>query len=118
MGYVRIVGSYPVTDILRASLIRGFVTRRIKCTIRIGRVSGWYTMTEPTWQHDCKRCRYLATVHIDGETVDWYTCVSSAIGRYGDEGSQYWSMPRAMLQQAADHGSSFASAALEVTRND
>lgn len=68
------------------------------------------------WLHDCTRCEFLGTHTINEAPMDFYRCETphgyTALGRYGDEGREYVSMPDALLQQASDHGSTFATAFL------
>ena len=54
----------------------------------------------PMFTHDCKRCRYLGTIHFDSEWGDLYACDNSRernhhslIFRFGDEGRDYTSAP-------------------------
>jgi hypothetical protein len=36
-------------------------------------------------------------MHMHNHTEDWYVCSGSVIARKGDEGSDYWSMPKDMV---------------------
>jgi len=53
----------------------------------------------PVYQHDCTLCRFMQNLTVEGIVYDVYRCPKTAIGestwlaRYGDEGSEYWSMP-------------------------
>ena len=52
---------------------------------------------KPQWKHDCERCTYLGSMHMSNHTSDWYVCTSSVIARKGDDGPDYWSMPKDMV---------------------
>lgn len=65
---------------------------------------------KPRFPHDCSECRFLGTV--DGGDpyrgsqfmrFDLYYCAStddgSLLARYGDEGGEYLSSPRALLER-------------------
>jgi hypothetical protein len=58
----------------------------------------------PTHLHDCDQCRFItATYNDNGDTFDWYICglhstMPTLVGRYGNEGAQYWSMDVATLE--------------------
>ncbi len=58
----------------------------------------------PHYVHDCRKCVYLTS----DETVDWYRCADSIIGRTGDDGPDYWSAPIAMLPQMIAAGDPLA----------
>ena len=49
---------------------------------------------KPTWEHDCPSCKYLGSIDQTRGHADWYECGESVIARFGDEGSQYWSLPK------------------------
>ena len=71
----------------------------------------WYK-----FQHDCARCVYQGTGTVNGEQTDWYLCgqspiMETVVGRYGDGGHEYWSMPVSMLKSASESGSVYATAA-------
>jgi mono/diheme cytochrome c family protein len=58
-------------------------------------------MSEPYFKHDCAKCHYLGSMHMD-QPYDWYVCgdkdSGSVIARYGNEGREYWShMPSMVL---------------------
>jgi hypothetical protein len=83
----------------------------------------------PTHTHDCTNCVYLCSTRVtefvagghpdEGDLTDWWICPpndthsGTIIGRFGSEGSQYWSMPLVMLREAASH-SRVAAEALNV----
>lgn len=52
-----------------------------------------------TYEHDCKDCKFVAVVALDGGLVDCYVCSRvgplgrSVILRYGSRPPQYWSSP-------------------------
>lgn len=50
---------------------------------------------KPKYQHDCEDCTFLGHFYDH----DVYTCRKSVIARYGDQGSQYWSLPRHAFAQ-------------------
>ena len=52
---------------------------------------------KPQWKHDCTACTYIGSMHMHNHTEDWYVCSGSVIARKGDEGSDYWSMPKDMV---------------------
>lgn len=52
------------------------------------------------WKHNCAKCAYLGTMFNGGDVLDWYECKGSdpsVIARHGDDGPEYWSMPRSMV---------------------
>ena len=51
----------------------------------------------PKWTHDCEACEYIGSMHSDRGLLDWYTCNDSVIARYGDDGPEYWSTPRFII---------------------
>ncbi len=54
----------------------------------------------PKWRHSCPKCVYLGTMFHGNNVLDWYECNStdsSVIARHGDDGPEYWSMPRFMI---------------------
>lgn len=57
-------------------------------------------LRKPTYQHDCDNCRFMA--HADGK--DWYVCApvahgrGSVIGRFGNDGPEFWSMSADMVR--------------------
>ena len=60
----------------------------------------------PKWQHDCNKCKYLGSMVVTGDTLDWYTCGSdfqqTVIARHGDDGPDYWSMPVDIMRSGSD----------------
>lgn len=54
---------------------------------------------KPTYQHDCKECNFIGSMHTNmaRNIADWYECGESVIARLGDEGSDYWSMPKDLV---------------------
>lgn len=67
----------------------------------------WYR-----YEHTCSGCRYIGTGHVNGEQTDWWLCRDeTVVGRTGDKPHEYWSMPVAMLIQASENGSTYATAA-------
>lgn len=54
--------------------------------------------------HDCSACRPLGTSTLKGRAYDWYVCGSgpyaSIIARWGSDGPEYWSAPRAVAEDA------------------
>ena len=48
---------------------------------------------KPRWEHDCDRCKYIATVWLEGHTYDIWTCEYGGhlnwIARCSDEESDY-----------------------------
>ena len=60
----------------------------------------------PKWQHDCNKCKYLGSMVVTGDTLDWYTCGTgfnkSVIARRGDDGPDYWSMPVDIMRLGDD----------------
>lgn len=57
----------------------------------------------PRYTHDCTKCKFvLGTLSADSTYTDWYVCEGgdpSVIGRYGDEGHEYVSWPRPMVER-------------------
>lgn len=53
----------------------------------------------PTFVHDCEECTYLGTLATPQRVVDLYACKldRSLIARFGDEGWEYSSAPRAIV---------------------
>ena len=49
---------------------------------------------KPKWTHDCENCKYLGSMHLSRGTADWYECSDSVVARMGDDGPDYWSMPK------------------------
>ena len=60
------------------------------------------------YTHDCPRCVYLESqVFHDGRRMDWYRCPPSIgssiqeqgtiLARFSSKGSDYWSMPVALV---------------------
>lgn len=47
--------------------------------------------------HDCTKCKFIATKEVDGTLFDWYVCGTTILGRYGNEGSQYWSSLKSIV---------------------
>ena len=47
---------------------------------------------QPKWLHDCKRCRYIGSMHSANGLLDWYKCNNEMVARYGDDGPDYWSL--------------------------
>jgi hypothetical protein len=60
----------------------------------------------PKWTHDCGRCKYLGSMVVTGDTLDWYTCGTgfnkTVIARRGDDGPDYWSMPVDIMRSGND----------------
>jgi hypothetical protein len=60
----------------------------------------------PKWTHDCDKCKYLGSMVVLSDTLDWYTCgvdfQQTVIARYGDDGPAYWSMPTGHLRTGGD----------------
>lgn len=52
-------------------------------------------MSKPQFQHDCERC----TFHGRFQGHDVYTCQSSVIARYGNDGPEYKSLPEAVASR-------------------
>ena len=90
-------------------------------------------MTEPKFEHDCERCRFLGrhtydASYTDGSrplVVDLYHCAGtfatfggSVIARYGDDGHKYASIPVGMVQQLIDSGAraTYSPALVEAHR--
>lgn len=57
----------------------------------------------PIWKHDCELCKFMGSYH----GYDVYHCAQevfsaknggSFLARYGNESSEYWSMPSAILK--------------------
>ena len=63
---------------------------------------GWPAMT-PKFKHDCDRCNFRG--RLDG--MDAYVCADSVLLRFGDEGSEYLSMPKEMAVQEQFPNSQF-----------
>ena len=56
---------------------------------------------KPKWEHDCPKCRYLGSMFMAHDIADWYECEGvdrSVVARYGNEGPNYWSMPKPMVE--------------------
>jgi len=54
----------------------------------------------PKYTHDCTKCRYLGSMFMAHDVADWYVCEGSdpsVIARYGNDGPNYWSMPKGMV---------------------
>ena len=49
---------------------------------------------KPKWTHDCDCCEYLGSMNTTTGSLDWYECTESAVARYGDDGPEYWSTPK------------------------
>ena len=45
------------------------------------------------YEHDCDVCEYKTTIRIGPTLYDIYKCTNSYIARFGDEGSEYSSIP-------------------------
>lgn len=60
----------------------------------------------PQWKHDCNVCKYLGSMFVLSDTLDWYTCgvdfQKTVIARYGDDGPEYWSKPVNILRSVED----------------
>jgi hypothetical protein len=61
----------------------------------------------PAYKHDCAACRFIVSVSLYGETMDAYyhpptlgPGSGTLVLRRSDDGSDYWSMPVDMLQNA------------------
>jgi hypothetical protein len=52
---------------------------------------------QPSYTHDCAKCKYLGSMFIGHQTADWYECTDSVIARHGNDGPEYWSMPTDMV---------------------
>jgi hypothetical protein len=73
----------------------------------------------PTWRHDCTRCRFLGQTIGGGKLHDLYACdrpgdidqkrSPSLIARYGNNGSEYYSID-ANYAHATGHAELFAAA--------
>lgn len=52
-------------------------------------------MATPNWQHDCKQCTFLGTLHEGRDWWDFYYCrqhgIPTVIARFGDDGPEYMS---------------------------
>ena len=63
--------------------------------------------------HDCQKCSYLGSRPVGTDPVDWYWCPGarggSVVGRYGNEGAEYWSLPAHLLSDCM--GDSYADIA-------
>lgn len=52
-------------------------------------------MASPNWQHDCKSCTFLGTLHEGRDWWDFYYCGQlegiqpTLIARFGDDGPEY-----------------------------
>jgi hypothetical protein len=62
--------------------------------------------TTPTYTHDCKDCRFVASVRLN-QRYDVYRCPQGAgplgdtlIARYGNDGPEYWSMDSGVLARS------------------
>lgn len=53
---------------------------------------------KPAHRHDCEKCQYLATTWQEHGPADWYTCGSTVLARFSDEGPDYWSSDRRMIE--------------------
>lgn len=60
----------------------------------------------PKFVHDCEVCKYIGEV----EGHDLYTCVTSIVLRFGDDGPEYNSIPEAMLDDVAKNSPMWATA--------
>jgi hypothetical protein len=60
----------------------------------------------PKWTHDCNKCKYLGSMFVLSDTLDWYTCGvgfdKTVIARYGDDGPEYWSKPVNIMHSGGD----------------
>ncbi len=58
------------------------------------------TPAVPTFTHDCAECTYLGTLSSTRRLVDLYHCKRdrSLIVRFGEEGWDYSSLPRDMVE--------------------
>lgn len=73
--------------------------------------------------HDCDSCQYLYT--DTRKKVDWYVCPTSLgsakgsiIGRYGNDGPEYWSSPvDVILNAGSDSPSDFMTTAYRIARS-
>ena len=50
------------------------------------------------WIHDCDQCKYAGSMFHENKTFDWYVCNDSVVARFGDDGPEYWSMPKDMVE--------------------
>lgn len=81
----------------------------------------------PHFQHDCLRCIFIG---FDEETrADWYIHAAqgdqpqeyytSVLGRYGNGGSEYWSMSIDVLKQAdPKQGTPFLTRAIQIAKDE
>jgi len=53
------------------------------------------------WIHDCDQCKYAGSMFRENKTFDWYVCNDSVVARFGDDGPEYWSMPKDMVKDEA-----------------
>lgn len=74
----------------------------IKWTAQIG------DYMKPTYTHDCDECVLIATLIDPEQNVDIYRCEQRGsptwIGRYGDSGSEYISIPESMIGAVEGRG--------------
>jgi hypothetical protein len=57
------------------------------------------TSLAPVWKHDCKRCKFLGTVWMENKgPADWYVCGDSVLARFSDDGPDYWSSLRQIVE--------------------
>lgn len=49
------------------------------------------------WTHDCEACKYIGSMHGDRGLLDWYECNDSVIARHGNDGPEYWSVPKFLV---------------------
>lgn len=52
---------------------------------------------QPNWTHDCEHCRFLGAMYNGGDLFDWYACKQSVVARYGNDGPEYWSSLRSIV---------------------
>lgn len=56
---------------------------------------------KPKWIHDCPRCKYLGSMFMPQGVTDWYECEGfdkSVVARHGDDGWEYWSMTKSIVE--------------------
>lgn len=53
---------------------------------------------QPKWTHDCEQCRFIGAMYSGRDLFDWYICGNTVVARYGNDGPEYWSSPRDVVE--------------------
>lgn len=59
--------------------------------------------SSPKFVHDCEDCKFIGQVNYEGKIRDVYTCYTSVLARYGDDGCEYESINNKCTPLASLH---------------